>query len=161
LDKEVIHLRRENEALRLKLFWKDHNRSHLQKLMCEANQADQGPHCSCWYCAVSGRLDEDQEAVRVDCKFKPWFEELLTQCGLTVETGVQIGQEPMGPHMSMDDGNFVYDVDAHFHHLTRDDWFQWTFGARLNKAKSADDPELAKLHTLFVLLDRAIYGENE
>ena len=50
-----------------------------------------------------------------------------------------------------ENGSFVYDVDAHFHNLTRDDWFLWMFGACLTKAKSVDDPELAKLHTLFVL----------
>jgi hypothetical protein len=43
LDKEVIHLRQENEALRLKLFWKEHNRSELSDRMREANQAHKGP----------------------------------------------------------------------------------------------------------------------
>jgi hypothetical protein len=161
LDKEVIHLRQENEALRLKLFWKEHNRSELRDRMREANQAHEGPRCTCLSCAVSGRKEDEEETLPwgAACKFKPWFEELLTQCGLTTETGVQIEQEPIGSHMSVPDGNMVYDVDAHFHHLTRDDWFTWTYGARLWKARSADDPELAKLHALCVRLDSLIYSE--
>ncbi len=72
---------------------------------------------------MSGRKEDEEETLSwvAACKFKPWFEELLT--GLTTETGVHLGQELIGSHMSIPDGNFVYDVDAHFHHLTRDDWF--------------------------------------
>ena len=56
----------------------------------------------------------------------------------------------------------MYDtVDAHFHHLTRDNLFAWTYGACLWKCHSADDPELAKLKALFVLLDHFIYGDDE
>jgi hypothetical protein len=157
LDKEVIHLRQENEALRLPLFWKEHNRSQLRDRMREANQAREGPRGTCLSCAVSERKEDEEETLRwgAACKLKPWFEELLT--GLTTLTGVHLGQEPIRSHMSIPDGNFVYDVDAHFHHLTRHDWFTWTYGARLWKARSADDPELAKLHALCVLLDRFIY----
>jgi hypothetical protein len=163
LDKEVLHLRQENELLRLQLFWKDHCSSDLKELMCEANQAPKGPKCKCLSCAVSGRKEDDEESLPwgAACKFKPWFENLLTQCDLTTETGVQIGQEPIGPHMSTGDCNGVYDVDAHFHHLTRSDWFTWTYGARLWKSQSADDQELAKLRALFVLLDNVINDEDE
>ena len=52
-------------------------------------------------------------------------------------------------------------MDAHFHHLTRSDWFTWTYGARLWKSQSADDQELAKLRALFVLLDNVINDEDE
>jgi hypothetical protein len=161
LDREVLHLRQENELLRLQLFWKDHCRSHLSELMCQANQADQGPQCRCLSCAVSGRMDDEEETLPLGaaCKFKDWFEDLLTQCGLSTETGVQIGQEPIGSQMC--DENMVYDVDAHFHHLTRSDWYTWTYGARLWKSQSANSPEIAKLRALFVLLEHVINGENE
>ena len=162
LDREVLHLRQENEPLRLQLFWKDLSRSHLQELMREANQAEEGPRCKCWSCAVSGRIEEGAQPGEAACKFKEFFEALMAQCGLTAVTDVQIDQNPVGSHMSMDDGNQVYDnVDAHFHHLTRDDWWVWTYGARLWKCQSADDPELAKLKALFALLDHFIYGEHE
>ena len=74
----------------------------------------------------------------------------MAQCGLTAVTGVQIDQNPVGSHMSMDDGNPACDnVDAHFHHLACDYGWVWTYGARLWKCQSADDPELAKLKALF------------
>ena len=162
LDREVLHLRQENERLRLQLFWKDHSIRHLQELMREANQAEEGPRCDCWSCAVTGRIEEGQEPVEAACKFKGFFEALMAQCSLTAVTGVEAGQDSVGTHMSMDDGNSVYDnVDAHFHHLIRDDWWVWTYGARLWKCQSADDPELAKLKALFVLLDRFIHGDDE
>ena len=162
LDREVLHLRQENERLRLQLFWKDHARSHLQELMREANQAEEGPRCKCWSCAVSGRIEEGAQPGEAACKFKEFFEARMAQCGLTAVTGVRIDQNPVGSHMSMDDGNQVYNnVDAHFHHLTRDDWWVWTYGARLWKCQSADDPELAKLKALFVLLNEFIYGDDE
>ena len=68
--------------------------------------------------------------------------------------------EPSG--ITYVNGSPVYDtVDAHFHHLTRDNLFAWTYGACLWKCHSADDPELAKLKALFVLLDHFIYGDDE
>jgi hypothetical protein len=71
-----------------------------------------------------------------------------------------MGQEViMGRHMSIDydDGGGMYDVDAHFVHLMREDWYAWRYGAHLWKAGSAEDPELAKLHALWALLERFMY----
>jgi hypothetical protein len=57
-----------------------------------------------------------------------------------------------------DDGGTMYDVDAHFVHLMREDGrYAWRYGALLWKARSAEDPELAKLHALWALLGRFIY----
>jgi hypothetical protein len=157
LDKEVLHLRQENEALRLQLFWKDHNCSQLASLMEEANQASEGPQCACWSCSVKGRKRRNQETLPrgAPCTFKPWFEALLNECGLTMATGDWIGQQlRIGAHMAM---NGVYDGDAHFLQVMRDDWYSWTYGARLWKAQSAEDPELAKLHALCERLGRFIY----
>ena len=69
-----------------------------------------------------------------------------------------MGQELIGRHMSMDDdGGRMYDVDdAHFLHLMREDWYAWMYGASLWKARSAEDPKLAKLHALCELLDHFI-----
>ena len=95
-------LRQENERLLLQMFWKDHSRSHLQELMREANQAEEGPHCHCWSCAVSVRIEEGTQPGKAACKFKEFFEAQMAQCGLTAVTGVQIDQNPVGLHMSMD-----------------------------------------------------------
>ena len=161
LQPRLLQLRNENEELKLKLFWKEHCKSKLQELMTESNQ--NGPQCTCLSCAVSGRMDERQQAMPwgTDCKFKPWFEELLAKHELTAETGVQIYQEPVGQHMSMDDLNLLYDIDTHFHHLTRDDWFAWTYGAKLWKAKYVHDKELQKLSALFQSLSAVAENSSE
>ena len=131
--------------------------------MCKANQADRGPNCKCLSCEMSDRLKVGQAPLplKTPCKFKLWFEAYLTQCGLTTKIGNQIGEKLVGRHMSMDNGYSVYDVDAHFHHRTHADWITWTYGARLWNAQSADDPELAKLHSLFQELKDVIYEEED
>jgi hypothetical protein len=157
LDKEVIQLRRENENLRLLLFWKDHNVQRLKEMMASANQSDNGPKCYCNVCAVTGRMGEDASEQRMDCLFKLWFESLLDQCGLIAVYHTNYDQ---GVKHDCDGWRRVHDVNTHFHHLIRGDWFMWTYGALLWKAKTADDPELAKLHALFQMLEGVI-GEDD
>ena len=42
--------------------------------------------------------------------------------------------------MSVNDGHFIYEVDAHFHHLTLPrDWAKWVYGARLWKAQTINE----------------------
>lgn len=65
----------------------------------------------------------------------------------------------MSPHMSCDLP--VHDVDAHFHHITRDDWYMWTYGAKLRKAKTVNDPELHKLQILFHSLSEAANPDED
>ena len=77
LDREVLHLRQENERLRLQLFWKNHSWSHLQELMNGANQAEEGPRCNCWSCAASGRIEEGAQPGEAACKLKEFFEAAL------------------------------------------------------------------------------------
>ncbi len=67
---------------------------------------------------------------------------MLTECGLTI--GYSDGK-PLCRLKQEDSGNFVYDVDTHFVHLTRDDWFLFSYGAKLWRATASDDPELQKL----------------
>jgi hypothetical protein len=155
LDKEVIHLRQENERLRLQLFWRDHDVRRLNEMMASANQSENGPQCTCNVCAVSGRMDEDEFEQNMGCLFKPWFESCLERFGLVAKN------EPASDGKFHECGgwNRVYDVDSHFHHIGRSDWFLWTYGARLWKAKTADDPELAKLRALFKMLS-SIDGED-
>jgi hypothetical protein len=189
LDREVIQLRAENERLRLELFWRDHNVEQLGKTMAAANQSTKGPRCACLVCAISGRRDpdldqmepsdnepapessddEDTMGVSVDeaepgcggwdagCKFKPWFEEFIRYYELVDSVGTFPNQEG-AYHMAGGD-IAVYDVDSHFHHVVRGDWYHWTYGARLWKATNVDDPELGKLRALFTTLDRVCKDE--
>jgi hypothetical protein len=160
LRQEFEQLKEENEALKLTLFWKDHCRSKLQELMVACNL--NGPQCTCLSCAVSGRMDEEQRSMPwgTRCTFKDWFEQELDKHGLTAVTGVHsTDQKPLPSPMACDEGNTVYDVDAHFHHLTRDDWFMWQYGAKLWKAQRVTDPELQKLSALFQSLSAAACDE--
>ncbi len=149
-------LRTQITALKLKLFWKEHCRGQLQDVMQNANQDVNGPDCACLACTVSGRKNEEMDVVDSDCTFKPFFEALLAECGLTVGhcDGVPVCQ-----HDAEDSGNFIYDVDSHFIHVgAREDWFCFSYGAKLWRATEADDPELHKLVRLF---DRLQPDEEE
>lgn len=138
-------LEKQITGLKLKIFWKNHNRSQLQFAMKNANQDVNGPDCVCLACAVSGRKDEEKEAKGFDCTFKPYFEALLTEFGLTV--GCCDG-EPAG--VAHDSDDFIYNNDTHFVHVgAREDWFCFAYGAKLWSATASDDPELQKLVHLF------------
>ena len=139
------------QELELKLFWKEHNTSQLKLAMQCANQdATKGPDCACMACAVSGRKDEEKEAKGFDCKFKPYFEALLAECGLSV--GYAGHGTAVCEHEAEPDGNSVWDNDTHFVHVGRDDWVSFTYGAKLWRATTHDDAELQKLARLFVCL---------
>ncbi len=45
LDTRVLELRRENETLRIQLFWKDHGPESLKAAMRATNGAADGPGC--------------------------------------------------------------------------------------------------------------------
>jgi hypothetical protein len=152
----VESLLRENDALRLQLFWKDHNDQALQQLMIEANlYGFQAPRCACLSCRLSGRAPDDEEAVEGErCRFKAWFEPVVAGLGLTVLTGVAEGMEQIGMHVSC--SNPVYDVECHFHHLVRADWFAWNYGSALWAAESVESEDLRRLETLFRVLNACI-----
>lgn len=150
MDARVAELRRENEDLRLQLFWKDHSVHLLRDVMGAANNWDKSPKCNCLSCAVSGRIEGDVESDDArDCAFVPWFEEKITECGLTF--GHTLPDSTNHSHIS-DTWGGVYDVDCHFIKLGRGDWNFFTYGKRLYQAKTIDDPELKKLKELIKLL---------
>jgi hypothetical protein len=154
LIQENVELKEENETLKLRLFWKEHNPEELNAAMHLANTAVGGPGCSCLACAVSGRhvSDSGQVAEKKPCTFKPWFEQVLREHDMSIGHGL-----PDVP-VWVDGGvvnsyNDVLDDGQHFSNLASQDWFCWTYGSKLWKATSVDDPELAKLHRLLYYLD--------
>jgi hypothetical protein len=150
MDARVSELRKENENLRLQIFWRDYSIQLLADLMGAANNWDNSPKCNCLSCAVSGRMDGVVESDNARaCAFVPWFEEKIAECGMTF--GYPFPTSTNYQHMSNTNGG-VYDVDCHFVKLGRGDWFFFTFGKRLYQAQSTDDPELKKLKKLFELL---------
>jgi hypothetical protein len=146
-DARFEQLCRENAELRLQLFWKDHNDRMLKTVMEKVNK------CNCWQCAVTGRMDKDDG---VDdskkCEFIPWFEEQLITCGITSGNVLKVS---VSQHHISGSWNPVWDVDCHLVKIPMigGDWSAFTYGLKLWKAKTVDDPELKKLEKLFNLLE--------
>ena len=150
-DTRLIELKRENEALKLKLFWKEHNHEIMNNAMCWANEAPGGPRCSCLACVVSGRYEklDGKDAEKKPCMFKPWFEQVLRAHDMSVGHVVDM---PRVDGSVVDSGNYVYDDGQHFTNFAGEDWKWWTHGSKLWKATSVRDPELAKLERLLHFL---------
>jgi len=146
LQRETEALKRENEALKLKLFWKEHGPGELNAAIRLANYVVGGYWCCCLACTVSGRHEKryGETDENKPCTFKPWFEQVLREHDMSIGSVVNSG----------DDGH-------HFRNSVRQDWFCWTYGSRLWKATSVLDPELAKLERLFKTLDMVGWEDTE
>jgi hypothetical protein len=158
---ENVELKEENEALRLRLFWKQHGHEELNAAMRLANQAERGPGCSCLACAVSGRhvSEDDEVAEKKPCTFKPWFEQVLREHKMSIRRGL-----PDAPiwvtGAVIESENKVLDDGHHFSNLASQDWFCWTYGSLLWKATSIGDPELVKLENVFWTLHTVGWCED-
>ena len=169
MDTRLLELKRENEELKLALFWKEHNPCMLKQAMRQANAV--GPSCACLACIVGGRCDSgtlgyapyqfvqqyDEHTVmtpcdrcHIRCQFKPFFEQKIEEHDMSVGFGVP------GMHLPLwVDGGVVHDGSAalddghHFSNLQRKDWNTFAYGSRLWKAASVTDPDLMKLKRLF------------
>jgi len=154
LDTRVLELRRENEALKLRLFWKEHGPEQLKAAMRLANGLAGGPGCGCLGCKVGGRneLAFSNVAGKDACAFKAWFEAILKE--LDMDVAVSLPAAAVWVHVKeVDPDRSLLDDGVHFTNLGADDWVAWTYGSRLWKAASVSDPELAKLQRLFLTLD--------
>ena len=142
-------LEKQITELKLKIFWKEHCTGQLKLVMENANQ--NGPDCACLVCAVSGRKDEEKDAEPFPsvCAFKPNFEALLTECGLTIGycDGVPVCEHESEPRRIRATSSMI--STRIFVHVGRDDWFGFVYGAKLWRATTSDDPELQKLVSLF------------
>lgn len=158
LDQRFLELKRENEDLKLRLFWVDHSINALKKFMCWANNRASGPRCRCSSCLRAKRsrpsiLDGyDDEAEEGACKFGPWFEEILQQHGLSF--AVSDGDNACA--FCEIDREFYPkpDVNAHFvliasKHVPATAWANWVYGAKVWKAETTQDAELLKVKALF------------
>ena len=152
LDTRLLELKRENEALKLKLFWKENNPEELKKAMASANWGKDGPSCSCLSCAISGRylIDNGEVAEKKPCSFKPWFEQVLREHEMSVGHVVDV---PRVDGRVVDSHNDVFDDGQHFTNFAGADWRWWTYGSKLWKATYVRDPELTKLERLFRTLN--------
>ena len=166
LDQRVVELRKENEtlkeeneSLRLALFWREYDQRKLVDLMQDVNRSLPF-RCMCVACLCVNRCSLDEwlpELQDEKCRFKKWFDTQLTECSLTAATGIPIGAERIVDMKHSIIPYTHYDVDTHFHHHTKDDWTVWTYGTKLLRVKTVDDPELLKLKRLFRRLIRIKY----
>jgi len=167
-EKYINDILIENQNLKLKLFWKDHNLKKLKKAMRYANGVfGIGPKCACLACAVTGRKDDEANdsepwVCTFICTFKPWFEEQLKSLQMTVQWSSHDNNNHHHDCLNGDVATYcgfasVFEDDSHFAHFSsRDDWKWFTYGSKLWNATSVEDPELAKLKSLFEIL----YTEN-
>ena len=154
----LLELQRENETLKLRLFWEKYGPDKLKAVMRLVNEQD-WMGCICLACIQSDR--HERGCRRIDasndgpCKFKPQFEYELREHDMSFACGL--------PHVPIwvdgsvvNSRNNVLDDGHHFTNLGSHDWVSWTYGSKLWKATSVDDPELAKLKSLFETLEN--YG---
>ena len=157
-DARVVELRQRNEELELELFWLKHTIQRLRRAMKNANYGwirfpVQSPSCDCWKCKMSGRTGKHTLINKhKTCEFIPWFEALMTECGLTYE-GSPAPHNHV--HHPSDPKGRVCDIDSHFVEAALNSGFMCkiSYGGKLWKAKSVNDPELKKLERLFKILE--------
>jgi len=150
----LLELQRENEALKLKLFWKEHNHEIMNEAIRSANYVEGGYWCCCLACTVSGRHEKGygETDENKPCTFKPWFEQVLDHHEMSIGRGLP--DVPVWVEGSVvDSGNDVLDDGHHFTILGREDWVPWIYGSKLWKATSVLDPELAKLKNVLRYLN--------
>ncbi len=152
-DRALIELRQENERLKLTIFWHDHNIYALREAMERANlYHPDAPKCMCIHCSYSGRCGNQRNQID-SCKFKPWFEAKLQECGLETLNGYPEGGKQT-PHKCSGETNFVLDADIHFVNMSIGYWTWFTYGSKLWAAKSLGDPQIQKLVLLFKELNK-------
>jgi hypothetical protein len=109
-DVRLLELRREHEALKkqsdalkLKVFWLHHDDLKLKQHLAWANDSDEGPHCCCANCYCNQRFDHTYMNIidnDVSCTFKPWFETEIADFGLTSSNG---HDNAVTTHFAMDE----------------------------------------------------------
>jgi hypothetical protein len=152
-DARVAELRRENEELRLQLFWRDCGVEALANAIHIASESDKSPECTCSYCLLNGRAygRTDQLVLDTTCKYAAWLQNIFASCDLV--WGHVTSGGTVCAHVCNGNGP-VLDVDCHLVNIQscHGDWSDFTYGSRLWKAKSINDPELKKLQKLFEAL---------
>ena len=144
-DSRLCELKRENEALWLRVFWLEHSEQQLAERMQRANCSESGPWCSCFACLESGRFHPTYAGPGTDmcglkCTFKPWFEEIVGRCGMSV-------------------GHVENECDTHLWYAESSCYpsrFSWGYGRKLTDVRRSDDCEFCKLETLFVVLGEMV-----
>jgi hypothetical protein len=143
LDARLLELCRENEALKLEqkqktdalklqVFWLQHDDLKLKQHLAWANDYDIGPNCCCAGCYWNGRFDyvDEPKAIEsdVNCTFMPWFEETIVDFGSTNSAG---HDHEVTTHFAIDEDGQI-DFARWFLHIP-----------------TCEHPDLGKVHDLF------------
>jgi hypothetical protein len=103
LCREHDALRHKSDALKLQVFWLQHDDLKLKQHLAWANDSSTGPNCCCAGCYWNGRFDyaDEPKAVEpdIDCMFMPWFETQVAAFGLTSSVG---NDNAVTTHFAMD-----------------------------------------------------------
>ena len=151
-DQEVLDLRRENEKLKLELFWGRYGVIKLMAAMRASQSIWPSLKCDCIQCsAIENTVPNDEP-----CTFKPKYERKLAELGITFvrhSEGTRILQHECASGHA--DGRWVEEADAHIvlwiggESVEDNGWADFTYGSRLFKATTTNDPELKKVEALF------------
>lgn len=159
MDREVIALRKENDRLQksndhllLNLFW---IKFCSRNLTCRTQLSNfihpESPDCNCYLCGIGGRLSETQMTNDVHnpiCTFTPLLKNTFAYLGLVVAETMDIASiQPLVHEYSWD---FV-NIDAHI--VVEEDWTRFAYGSKLFNVTSMDDPSIAKIKSLFEILE--------
>jgi hypothetical protein len=144
MDTRLLELKKRNERLKLKRFWKVYGASKLQKQLRAYQWVIGAVHCECVSCKKYKRFEPifphvpDEDEVEWNaryyanktwdvCEYQPWFIEFLDDMERSV-------------------GELNFD-----HIFVEGDSLCWFFGygPKFLKARSVADPELRKLEEIF------------
>ena len=164
-DAEVFALRKEKEELKLSLFWVKYSAKKLHSAIKRGNEKipDIPRNCSCEICFYAYRFCmegctqfDETLAPNEICEWRPLFEAKLVELGIEFsnESASQswIKHECAGgrePGVAVDCDTHIVNEYGNHCSGTSHDWSQFTYGSKLFKATTADDPELQKLVALF------------
>jgi hypothetical protein len=156
-DAEVIALRKENEELKLSVFWTKYSPKKLRSAIKRGNRKMPGipRNCNCFICGQEDRFWGDGIRDDVVCTWKPLFEAKL------VELGIGFSDEHASKSLIRHECVVVVDCDTHIVNLLDDyplryendniyrQWSEFAYGFKLFMATTVNDPELHKLVALF------------
>jgi hypothetical protein len=173
-DKELIEMRQENERLKLSLFWTKYNAFKLNAAIRVRNQmeSDDPFNCDCRVCIIARRYcvsddmsSDDEHVPNVKCEFEPLFEAKLAEFGLifaVVPDHLPVRLQYHECAVGLRRGREAINAPAHIvafgcdpkdgRRPDMEDWGHFTYGAKLFKATTVNDPELKKLEDLFTWL---------
>jgi hypothetical protein len=124
-------LKQQSDALKLQVFWLQHDDLKLKQHLAWANDSDEGPNCCCAECYWNSRFDHlydlKVKQTGISCTFKPWFETEIADFGLTSSAG------------------HAHEVTTHF---AMDEDGQIDFARWFMEMDTCAHPDLRKVHDL-------------